>query len=763
MSVYMMRRLNHAGIAFLLTVAFLFTGCLKNPERDKQKYLKSGIQYLEKGKREAAILQFQNALKLDPRYVDAFYQLSQAYLGVHDYRNAHAVLQQAVELDPNRIDVRLNLGQVYLAAREFEKVGQEASFVLKKDPKNVTAYQLLAMSSMMRRQREPALQAFEKVVELRPQDPASYINMALVEIGSGKMQQAEAHLQKAVETGPRFPQAYISLANYYRLTRQLPRAEQALEQGLGNNPDDASLYLTLADFLYAQQKADAGEAIIARLRTRSPKSASVAIQIGEFYSQRNLADKAIAEYRRGLEIDRKNAELTSRLVEAYLSSGRTKEAETLNAEVLNERPKDIAAGIAHARILMAAGKKDDAITELRRITSQAQDSMEAHYFLALAYWQNQQLAQAKTELVETRRIAPDSVLVERSLTQLHMELGEMQPAQEIAEAMVQKRSTSAPDRLLLGMVYLRQGATAKARAEFTTARQLAPADANASLDIAQTYAVERKWAEAQKEFENALTLNPRLIQALEGLANVHVKKGAPGEATARVGQFVAKYPDDAQGHLLLGTLQLAQKNYPAAKSEFQRSIQLDPKLLMAHLHLASTQQAQGDIAGAIQAYEQALALQPKAAALHTIVGGLYERQKNDQMAQKHYERAIAIDPNYALAANNLAWMYARDGGNLDVALGLAQKAKELQPDLVNATDTLGWIQYKKGLYVAAVPLFQDCVAKAPGSAVYQYHLGLALMASGDKEKGKVHLQSALRMKLDGDDADRARQALSSAN
>jgi tetratricopeptide (TPR) repeat protein len=130
-----------------------------------------------------------------------------------------------------------------------------------------------------------------------------------------------------------------------------------------------------------------------------------------------------------------------------------------------------------------------------------------------------------------------------------------------------------------------------------------------------------------------------------------------------------------------------------------------------------------------------------------------------EAARKAFAQALAIDPNSALAANNLAAASAAAGGNLDEALALAQKARELAPDLVNAADTLGWIQYKKGLYQAALPLLEECVRKAPESATYRYHLGMVLVAAGQKEKARGHLEAALRLKLGGEDAVQAREGL----
>jgi tetratricopeptide (TPR) repeat protein len=170
---------------------------------------------------------------------------------------------------------------------------------------------------------------------------------------------------------------------------------------------------------------------------------------------------------------------------------------------------------------------------------------------------------------------------------------------------------------------------------------------------------------------------------------------------------------------------------------------------------------QGD--AAIARYEKALALRPNFPPLETLVGNLYLDKGDLDTARKHYEQALAINPNFAIAASNLAWVYTKQGGNLDVALGLAQKAKQLMPELDSITDTLAWVQYKKGSYISARPLLQDCVRKAPQYAPYHYHLGMVLAASGEKAKAKTELEAALRMKLSAEDATDARQALAKLN
>jgi tetratricopeptide (TPR) repeat protein len=229
---------------------------------------------------------------------------------------------------------------------------------------------------------------------------------------------------------------------------------------------------------------------------------------------------------------------------------------------------------------------------------------------------------------------------------------------------------------------------------------------------------------------------------------------------ARVKQYLAKYPDDANAHQILGFLELGAGHYEAAKTEFERGIQLDPNLVLAYLRLGQVYQEQGQTDLAIGRFEKALALQPKAVPLITLVGNLYLDKGNFELAGKYYQQALAIDPNFAIAAGNLAWVYAAQGGNLDVALSLAEKAKELLPESDSISDTLAWVEYKKGSYDSARELLKECVQKAPDKGQYRYHLGMVLLASGEKDKGRAELQAALRLKLKREDSEQVREALS---
>jgi Tfp pilus assembly protein PilF len=257
-----------------------------------------------------------------------------------------------------------------------------------------------------------------------------------------------------------------------------------------------------------------------------------------------------------------------------------------------------------------------------------------------------------------------------------------------------------------------------------------------------------------------MQLDPSNPAMLSPYADFLVARQQAPKAIALAQQFVDAHPSNAQGHLILGSLQFDSKNNSAAQAEFERAIQIEPNNVQGYLRMGRFYQEKNQPDAAIGQYEKALALQAKSAPLVTMVGNLYLEKGDLETARKYFARALEADPNFAVANANMAWVDALEGKDLDVALGLAQKAKSLMPEVPSISDTLAWVMYKKGNYSGAIPLLEDCVKKSPDSAQFRYHFGLALMAAGQKEPGKTQLQAALRMnKLGAADKEQAQQAL----
>ncbi len=743
-----------------LVILSLLSACSRNPEVTKRRYLESGVQYAKQHKYEEARIQFMKALKVDPRLGDAYYQMGLADLELQKWNDALANFQQTLELAPDRVDAQLQLGQLFAAAHQFDQAHEATAAALKKDPRSADAYRLLGHICVGEQNLTAAEEAFTKVTKLDSTSASSYEDLALVEVGLHHLPQAEQNLRKAVEVDPTFAQGYVNLSSLYRFQEQGVEAEQVLDHGISRNPDEATLYLARANILFSEGSKDAAENLLQRLRDRKKGSVDATLAIAGFYFDHGLKDQSIAEYQRGLTAYPKNVQLRNQLVESYLGSNKLQEAGELNKSVLKDKPEDDVARVQSGRILLVGGHVQDAIAALRRQVTDTPDSYQAHYFLGLAYWQNGSLGEARTELQEALRISPTRVPLVQSMAKLQLAQGNFPEAKEFAEKGVQLMPGDPEGRLLLGDVRLSAGDPAGAREEFELAARLLPKDATPHLKLAAAYRREKKWADTQRELDAALMLNPHSTEALGAIVDLLISRNERDKAISKVQAILAKDPNDANAHFVLGSVLLGEKAYQEAKTELQRTTELDPKLTAAYLRRAKLEEDQGNVDDAIAGYQKALALQPNFPPLLTLLGNIYLENKGDlRTARIYYERAVAVDANFAPAIANLAYVEAEQGGDLNVALGLAQKAKQMLPDAESISDVLGWVEYLKGSYQETIPMFKECVRKDPARGVYRYHLGMALLAAGEKQEGKSQLESALQLKLSADNAEQARGKL----
>ena len=117
-----------------------------------------------------------------------------------------------------------------------------------------------------------------------------------------------------------------------------------------------------------------------------------------------------------------------------------------------------------------------------------------------------------------------------------------------------------------------------------------------------------------------------------------------------------------------------------------------------------------------------------------------------------YKKAIQAYPGEPTPLNNLAYAYAVRGTNLPEALGLAQKAvtlaqKKGEDDITIAgyLDTLGWVQYQQGNYLAAEQNLLEAANALPRLAETRYHLGLVYIAQGKMDAARSELNHAVQL------------------
>jgi Flp pilus assembly protein TadD len=151
----------------------------------------------------------------------------------------------------------------------------------------------------------------------------------------------------------------------------------------------------------------------------------------------------------------------------------------------------------------------------------------------------------------------------------------------------------------------------------------------------------------------------------------------------------------------------------------------------------------GNFDGAISSFEQASKADPKNVNALINEGLLFEQQGKKDKAGEIYNRILGLDPENWLALNNMAFLNADSGTNLDQAMTWAERAKKKQPNSPEISDTLGYVYLKKNRNSEALQIFKQVVQESPKNSTFRLHLAMALLKEGDKQGARAEAQRAL--------------------
>lgn len=271
---------------------------------------------------------------------------------------------------------------------------------------------------------------------------------------------------------------------------------------------------------------------------------------------------------------------------------------------------------------------------------------------------------------------------------------------------------------------------------------------------------QSRYSEAERELNSALTIQPSDARAMRLLVQVYLAEKQPvDKIVGRLQQQIALAPKQSSFYEILGAVYLSGQDFSKAETAFKDALVQDQSTTEARVQLVSLYTKQGRTAEARQNAEVLVTNHPDFLNGYILLGGLYEQEGNIQQAQKTYEEALQRNEDFAPAMNNLAWLYCENGGNLDMALSLAQRAKAKLPNEPSISDTLAWIQYRKNLYTSAGSILESLTQQSPKNATYLYHLGMTRWKEGRPVEARQALERALQLNISPRDAEQAKRTL----
>ena len=742
----------------VVALAALVSACA-SPEEKKAKKLEAGNALAAQQKHTEAILEYRNALKIDPQFAEARLQLAKAYEQTKDYARALKEYVRAADLMPDNADVQLSAARLLVLFKRFEDAKTRAESVLAKDPKNVQANLVLGSVLVGLEDVDGAIRQVEDAVALDPLEGATQTTLGILQLKKGDMARAETAFNEAVRLKPQSIEARVSLASFHWIQKRLPEAEYELKAALAIDPKSALVNRALSAFYLNSARPNEAEPYLKAVADTGDLRARLAL--ADYYTALRRVDEATATLK-AMEADKSiGGVATVRLAVLAYSQKRTAEAHAIIDGLIDRGGEMAQAKFMKGRFLLAEGRLDEAVEALRTALKVDPKLASAHYMLGNALSAKNDLAGAAEAYRAALELVPAAVPVQVQLARVSLLRGDTASSLSAATTALTQEPENPVARLLLVDGLLVKGDLPRAAEEIARLKAKYPKAATVYALEGKLRGSEGKLAEASRAFNQALTLDPNSIDALIGLAGVDLAQGNTVSTLARVETILQKRPGDPAVRMIAARAHLMAKDLPKAQATLEPLIAEHPSHIAAIGMLGDVYMAQGKPAQALERYQALTAIDPKSVPGHTMIGVIHQGQKRFAEAKKSYEAALEVSPDAAIAANNLAWMLADERQDLDRALTLAKRAESGRPNDPQVSDTIGWIYYQKQLPTLAVAPFERAVTLDPGNAEFQYHLGLAYARLGENAKARTHLQKALAIDANFSGATNARGVLSS--
>ena len=769
--IHMSRSASFRLLLACLLLTVISTGCSRDPNVRKQKYFDSGEKYFAEGKYREAAIQYSNAVQIDSGFAQAHYKLSQVYLKLGDTNHAFPELTRTVELAPDNYRARTDLANILVTARNpdgspvqdaLNQAKIHLDMVKEKQPNNPETHEAWANYYAAQNKFAAAMQEMQQAIAADNTRSESYLLLALFQLRSDMPGPAEESFKQAIKVDPKFMNAQIALGGFYETRNRLPEAEQQFKNAIEVDPKSTEARADLVRLLMHEGKNDEAESFLRQTKKDLSDNPAAYRMLGDYYATVNI-DKAVSEYASLYRDHPKDLLVKRNYIQLLILKNRLDEASKLNNEILKANPHDVDALVYKAQMQLYQNDAGGAVDSLQSALHDDPNNAVAHFHLGRAFAQQHDERRAESEWREAVRLQPDLTDAQRSLAALQLGRGDFDGVMQTAQQLIAAQPNSPEGFIFKGIAELARQKYNDAQKDAEQAMQRAPQSPAPLIQLGNIQLAQKHHPEAVKFYQQALEKDPSSTQGLSGLMNTYVAQKQFDNAIAAANAQIAKSPNNANFYDLLGTaLFNGKKDLPGAEAALHKAIELDKNNTDALEKLGKVQVEEGSPDKALALYQQSIKDNPREVRFYILAGELYEAQKNFDQAKASYQQALSISPDHPLASNNLAYVILQQGGNVDVAMGLAQTARRGMPDSPNAADTLGWAYYQKGIYDSAISQFQEALRLGekrgdPDDADLHYHLGLAYQKKNNLNLARQQLEKAV--KLNPNQAD-ARKALS---
>jgi tetratricopeptide (TPR) repeat protein len=784
--VHLLNRRTAAGLAFAVLLILELTGC-GSPEDQAKSYYDHGMQLMAEHDNARAAVEFKNAVKVKKDYIPAWRALAKIAELDRNWAGVVPPLRTVIELDPKDVDDRLKLARLLVlggASDEALKVANEANEIdnrnanalatkaavlfrlsdangavqaaqaaLDLDPKNVGAMSVIAADKLARGDSKGALETLNEATTNKDDLGTDLFKLKILE-NSQDLPRAEALLRKLINLYPTEPAFRKELVRLYVFQHRPDDAVKEQRAVVAALPNDSGAELDLVRLLNTFSGPLAARQ---ELVTRIAAGGDVfpyQIALAEFDFAQGNVDAAVDLLKSLISANSSPENVQTaqvKLAEFYLSKKQIQSAEALVSDILRKDNRNIGGLRLRAAIRMGRGELEPAINDLRQALNDQPRSPELMLMLATAYEQSGSIELAEKQFADAMRATNFNPTISLNYVAFLQRRGSITRAEDVLTDLANRWSQNLQVLSSLAQVKLLRQDWAGAQAIADNIRRLGNANDSGIADEISGAALagQHKLDESITALQSAYSASPSATQPMAALVNAYLRAKQTDKAVNFLQNVLKANPANADAYIFLGQIEQATNRPDQAAKSFNAAIAASPKDVNGYWALAKFYLSQNKTEAAQNAIHAGLKEQPDSAVLHLTLASILEAKGDFDGEITEYESILTKDPNSLIAANNLASLLAdhrTDQASLERAQSLTAILQK--SPVAPFKDTLGWVNYRKGDYSGALPLLEQAAAALPNRAIVHYHLGMAYIATNQRDKAAEQLNAALNQAPD---------------
>ncbi len=195
------------------------------PDREANALINRGIDYFGIGRSDAALEDFNAALKLKPDLVEGYVNRGAIYYTKHIYDRAIADYDVAIRLAPNQSQAYYNRGDAYYDMGDYDHAFADYDRTIQLDPGNALAFVKRGTVYYYNKDlTDRAILDYNTAIRLAPSAASPYLARGLAYDDIGQADNAIADYTSAIDLKANWADAYVARGNAYRGKGLYPQA-----------------------------------------------------------------------------------------------------------------------------------------------------------------------------------------------------------------------------------------------------------------------------------------------------------------------------------------------------------------------------------------------------------------------------------------------------------------------------------------------------------------------------------------------------------